>query len=102
MFDDPRWETIRATYRGSAAEVVRIRAAFRGLLDLKLSDFTTAQIDRWRAVRRNCHPSIELSSKRNAREVSRSTVNRDVSALRAALSKPWNGARSRPCLLARS
>jgi hypothetical protein len=78
---------MKATYRGSAAQVVRIRAAFRELLDLKLSDFTTAQIDRWRAVRRNCHPSIEPSSKRNAREVSRSTVNRDVSALRAALAR---------------
>jgi integrase len=78
---------MKATFRGSAAQVVRIRAAFRELLDLKLSDFTTARIDRWRAVRRNCHPSLEGSSKRKTREVSRSTVNRDVSALRAALAR---------------
>jgi integrase len=78
---------MKATYRGSAAQVARIRAAFRDLLDLKLSDFTTARIDRWRAVRRSCHPSIEASSKRKTREVCRSTVNRDVSALRAALAR---------------
>jgi integrase len=78
---------MKATYRGSAAQVVRIRAAFRELLDLKLSDFTTARIDRLRAARRNCHPSPEGSLTRKTREVRRSTVNRDVSALRAALAR---------------
>ena len=78
---------MKATYRGRAGQVARIRAAFRDLLDLKLSDFTTARIDRWRAMRRNCHPSIDGRSKQNTREVSRSTVNRDISALRAALAR---------------
>src|SRR5882672_3111286 len=43
---------MKATYRGRASQADRIRAAFRDLLDLKLSEFTTARIDRWRAMRR--------------------------------------------------
>jgi integrase len=78
---------MKATYRGRAAQVARIRAAFRDLLDLKLSEFTRARIDRWRAMRRNCHPSIGNCSKPKSRDISRSTVNRDVSALRAALAR---------------
>jgi integrase len=78
---------MKATYRGRAAQVARIRAAFRDLLDLKLSEFTTARIDRWRAMRRNCHSSVDGSSKQKSREVSRSTINRDISALRAALAR---------------
>ena len=78
---------MKATYRGRASQADRIRAAFRDLLDLTLSEFTTARIDRWRAMRRNCHPPVDGRPKRKAREVSRSTVNRDVSALRAAFAR---------------
>jgi hypothetical protein len=62
---------MKATYRGSAAQVARIRAAFRDLLDLKLSDFTTGRIDRWRAARRNCHTlNRGLPEAENPRRVS--------------------------------
>jgi hypothetical protein len=76
---------MKATYGQRTGQVTRIRAAFRELLDLKLSKFNTARIDRWRATRRSRHASD--ASKKNSREVSRSTINRNISALRAALAK---------------
>jgi integrase len=78
---------MKATYRGRTGQVARVRAAFRELLDLKLSEFNTARIDRWRSTRRNGYAFGEESSKRKSREISRSTINRDVSALRAALAR---------------
>jgi integrase len=77
---------MKATHKGRTGQVARIRAAFRDLLDLKLSEFNSGRIDRWRSTRRNCH-SFGESSKQKTREISRSTINRDVSALRAALAR---------------
>ena len=78
---------MKATYRGRTGQVARIRAAFGDLLDLRLSEFNTARIDRWRTARRNGNAIAEGSSKRKSRDVSRSTINRDISALRAALTR---------------
>jgi integrase len=76
---------MKATYGQRTGQVTRIRAAFRELLDLKLSEFSTARIDRWRATRRSRHASD--ASKEKSREVSRSTIHRNISALRAALAR---------------
>jgi integrase len=76
---------MKATYGQRTGQVTRIRAAFRELLDLKLSEFTTARIDRWRATRRS--PHAPGASKEKPREVARSTMNRNISSLRAALAR---------------
>jgi len=76
---------MKATYGKRTGQVTRIRAAFRELLDLTLSEFTTARVDRWRATRRSRHASD--ASKEKAREISRSTIHRNISALRAALAR---------------
>ena len=85
FLDETYEQWIKATYRGHTGQVARIRAAFRDLLDLRLSELTTARIDRWRARLDGCDPCSESSSKRKSREISRSTINRNISALRAAL-----------------
>jgi len=76
---------MKATYGKRCDQVAMIRAAFRELLDLDLSALNTARIDRWRAQRRSHHPSDAKKAK--AREVSRATINHNISALRAALSR---------------
>jgi integrase len=54
-------------------------------LDLKLSEFNTARIDRWRANRRSRH--APGASKEKPRDVARSTLHRNISSLRAALAR---------------
>ena len=76
---------MKATYGKRCDQVAIIRAAFRDLLDQKLSDLSTARIDRWRAQRRSHHPS--QATKAKAREVSRATINHNVSGLRASLAR---------------
>jgi hypothetical protein len=44
---------MRATYKGRARQVDRVRAAFADLLGAPLASITTAKVDRWRAERRN-------------------------------------------------
>lgn len=88
---------MKATYRGQAGQVARIRWAFADLLDLKLSDLNTARVDRWRAIRRHLQRSAKTESQ-DAREISRATINRDVAALRAALARAveWGALSSHP------
>ena len=51
-FLDESYETwMKATHRGRAGQVERIRWAFKDLLDLKLSEITTGRVERWRATR---------------------------------------------------
>ena len=76
---------MKATYGKRCDQVAMIRAAFREMLDLKLSDLTTARIDRWRAQRRSHHSSDATKAK--VREVSRATINHNISGLRAALGR---------------
>ncbi len=76
---------MKATYGKRCDQVPMIRAAFRDLLDLKLSDLSTGRIDRWRAQRRSHHPS--QATKAKVREVSRATINHNISGLRAALAR---------------
>ena len=76
---------MKATYGKRCDQVAMIRAAFREMLDLKLSDLTTARIDRWRAQRRSHHPADATKAK--VREVSRATINHNISGLRAALGR---------------
>jgi len=78
-----RWMT--ATHRGRAGQVRRIRSAFRDLLDANLADVTAGCLERWRATRRNRRGKEGKPS--NARAVSPATVNRDMKALQAALSR---------------
>ena len=44
---------MKATHRGRAGQVERIRSAFPDLLDLNLSELTSGRVERWRAARRN-------------------------------------------------
>lgn len=89
---------MRATYRGQAGQVARIRWAFADLLDLKLSDLNAARIDRWRATRRHLQRATKTATAKNAREVSRATINRDIGALRAALARAveWGSLSAHP------
>jgi integrase len=89
---------MKATYRGQAGQVARIRWAFTDLLDLKLSDLSAARIDRWRSTRRNLQRAAKSSPTKEPREVSRTTINRDVAALRAALSRAvdWGSLSAHP------
>lgn len=78
---------MKAAYGKRTTQVTLIRSAFRDLLDLKLSEFTTARIERWRVTRKFHHASSDAPAKRRAREVKRSTINRNIKALRAALNR---------------
>jgi hypothetical protein len=74
---------MRSAYGKATTQLERIRSAFRDLLDLKLSDLTTARVERWRVSRTFYHARHGASVKRRSREVKRSTINRDIKALRA-------------------
>jgi hypothetical protein len=76
---------MKATYGKRCDQVPMIRAAFRDLLDLKLSDLSTGRIDRWRTQRRSHHPS--QATKAKVRDESRATINHNISGLRAALGR---------------
>jgi len=86
FLDDIYESWMKTTYGKRTAQVTLIRSAFRDLLDLRLSEFTTARVDRWRATRKYRHVESEGASK-EARDVSRATINRNVSALSAALAR---------------
>ena len=74
---------MKATRRGHSTQVDRIKWAFKEFLDENLSDITTGRVERWRATRTNQrHPSA-----RKGKPVSPATVNQDIRALRAALSR---------------
>lgn len=87
-FLDQQYEAwMKATHRGRAGQVERIRWAFKDMLNLKLSEITAGRLERWRATRHNQQQRAASSTKRAPRPVSRATINRDVQALRAALSR---------------
>ena len=69
------------------SQLVQIRSAVRDLLDLKLSELTTARIERWRVSRTFYHAGHGAPAKRRSREVRRSTINRHIKALRPALNR---------------
>ena len=87
FLDDHYEAWMKATHRGRAGQVERIRWAFKDLLDLKLSEITTGRVERWRATRRNQQQRAESTDRSTLRPVSRATINRDIQALRAALSR---------------
>jgi integrase len=84
QFLDNHYESwMKATRRGRSTQVDRIRWAFKEFLQENLSEITTGRVERWRATRTNQrHPSA-----RKNKSVSPVTVNQDVRALRAALSR---------------
>jgi hypothetical protein len=61
-----------------------MRTIFSDFLDLPLSDITAARVDRWRSNRRNRRQN---GSHAAPSRVSGSTMNRDLAALQAALSR---------------
>jgi hypothetical protein len=89
QFLDNHYESwMKATRRGRSSQVDRIRWAFKEFLDENLADLTTGRLERWRTTRTNQrHPSA-----RKHKPVSPVTVNQDIRALRAALSRAaeWN------------
>lgn len=78
---------MKATFGKRTGQVERIRSAFRDQLDLKLSDFTTTRVDRWRTTRRYRHAGPDAPASMRSREVSRSTIHNNIAALRAALNR---------------
>jgi len=74
---------MKATRRGHSTQVDRIRWALKEFLDDQLAEITTGRVERWRASR----TSQRHSSARKNRSVSPVTVNQDLRALRAALSR---------------
>ena len=75
---------MRATYKGRTRQVDPVRAAFVGFREEPLTSITAARLDRWRADRHN-----RRGNKAGCRErrVLGSTINRDLAALQAALSR---------------
>lgn len=84
QFLDEHYEAwMKATHRGRTTQIERIRWAFKDFLEENLSEITTGQVERWRATRTNQrHPSA-----RKHKSISPVTVNQDIRALRAALSR---------------
>jgi integrase len=78
---------MKGTYGRRTYQVSSIRAAFRDLLDLPLSELTTARIDRWRTMRKYRHVSTDPSATARSREVSPTTIKNNIAALRAALNR---------------
>jgi integrase len=78
---------MKATYGKRTTQVERIRSGFRDLLDLKLSEFTTARIDRWRTTRKYRNASADAPASVRSRELSHVTINNNIAALRAALNR---------------
>jgi integrase len=87
FLDDTYEAWMKSTYGKRTTQPAQIRSAFRDLLDLKLSEFTTARVERWRIARKFRHAGSDAPTKRRAREIKRSTVNRNIAALRAALNR---------------
>jgi integrase len=95
-FLDEHYEPwMSATHHGRTGQVARIRWAFVALLDLPLKDLTAARIDRWRATRRSHR---RTSGDTEPAKVSGSTMNRDLAALQAALSRAveWGSLSTNP------
>lgn len=78
---------MKATYGKRTAQVDRIRSGFRDLLDLTLSEFTTARIERWRTTRKYRHAGPDAPAAMQSRELSRVTIKNNIAALRAALNR---------------
>jgi hypothetical protein len=78
---------MKATYGKRTEQAERIRSGFRDLLDLKLSEFTTARIDRWRTTRKYRNANADAPAPMRSRELSRVTINNNIAALRAALNR---------------
>ena len=98
FLDDTYEPWMTATYGKRTTQVAQIRSAFRDLLDLKLCELTTARIERWRVTRKAHHARGATAGKRRSREVKRSTINRNIKALRAALNRAteWGSLSSMP------
>jgi len=77
------WAT--ANLKGAAETMQRLRVTFKPFLQTKLADITPFAIERWRTARA-------------AQGVTRATINRDVTCLRAALSKAvaWRQVKTHP------
>lgn len=85
-FIDERYEPwMRATYGDRTRQAVRVRAVFSDFMDQPLSEITTARIDRWRSqrLRRSRRGTVPATAPR----VAGATMNRDLAALQAALSR---------------
>lgn len=98
FLDDTYEAWMRNAYGKETTQLERIRSAFHDLLDLQLSELTTARIERWRVSRTFYHGGHGASAKRQTREVKPSTINRDIKALRAALNRAteWGNLSSMP------
>ena len=99
QFLDDHYEAwMKATHRGRAGQVARIRWAFKDLLDLKLSDLSVGRLERWRSTRCNQQHRVASPAKKAPKSVSGATVNRDIQALRAALARAteWGSLNANP------
>ncbi len=86
FLDDTYEPWMKSTCGQRTTQIAQVRSAFRDLLDLKLSEFTTARVERWRVSRKFCHADKDAPAKRRSREL-KWTINRNLAALRAALNR---------------
>jgi integrase len=84
FLDDTYEPWMRATYKGGTGQVKRVRAAFLDLLELPISSISTGRVDRWRADRRNRR---KQKADATDRQLKGSTINRDLAALKAVVSR---------------
>jgi hypothetical protein len=87
------WMT--ATYGKRTGQTERIRTGFRDLLDLKLSEFTTARIERRRTTRKYRNANADAPASIQSRELSAATIHNNIAALRAALNRATEWVSSR-------
>jgi integrase len=78
---------MKATYGRRTGQVERIRTGFRDLLDLKLTEFTTARIERWRTTRKYRNANADAPTWMRSRELSAATIHNNIASLRAALNR---------------
>jgi integrase len=78
---------MKATYGKRTGQAERIRTGFRDLLDLTLSEFTTARIERWRTTRKYRNANADAPASMRSRELSAATIHNNIAALRAALNR---------------
>lgn len=78
---------MKSPYGKRATQVAQIRSAFRDLLELNCLSSRRHASSAERVARKFRHAGSDAPKTRRAREIKRSTINRNIAALRAALNR---------------
>lgn len=94
FLDETYGPWMRATFSGKRSQADRVRSVFQDFLDLDLSAITAGRVEQWRSARRRRRRNGKVVESR----VSGATMNRDLAALQAVLSRAaeWGFLASKP------